>query len=225
MHQKFQNKYRGQSTRLQSWDYSSEGSYFITICTKNNQHFFGKIREGKMILSDIGKVVNEEWIKSIAMRPEMEIELGEFVVMPNHFHAIINIVRGARRVATHRGPECVPNGDDGSHSAPSSPEFSSIENASSQNSVAIRRDRTEASASVKKNQFGPQSNNIASIIRGFKSAVTCWCKKNGFPNFGWHPLFHDHIIRDQNAYFNISNYIRNNPENWKKDCFKKNNKI
>ena len=102
MHQKFQNKYRGQSTRKQSWDYSSEGIYFITICTKNNQHFFGKIRDGKMILSDIGKVVNDEWIKSIAMRPEMEIELGEFVVMPNHFHAIINIVR---RAAKHRGPE------------------------------------------------------------------------------------------------------------------------
>ena len=210
MHQKFQNKYRGQSTRLQSWDYSSEGSYFITICTKNSQHFFGKVIDGKMILSEIGKVVEEEWIKSIGMRPEMEIQLGEFVVMPNHFHGIINI----RRAATHRGP------DNGAQCAPLSAEISS-----SQNTVAMRRDRTEASISPQKNQFGSQSNNIASIIRGFKSAVTCWCKKNGFPNFGWHPLFHDHIIRDQNAYFNISNYIRNNPENWKKDCFKKNNKI
>lgn len=101
MTQKLQNKYRGQTTRLQSWDYSSEGSYFITICTKFNQHFFGKVVNGEMELSDIGKVVNEEWIKSIKMRPEMEIELGEFVVMPNHFHAIINIVRGCR-AATHR---------------------------------------------------------------------------------------------------------------------------
>ena len=210
MHQKFQNKYRGQSTRLQTWDYSSEGSYFITICTKNSQHFFGKVKDGKMILSEIGKVVEEEWIKSIGMRPEMEIQLGEFVVMPNHFHGIINI----RRAAMRRGP------DNGAQCAPLSAEISS-----SQNTVAMRRDRTEASASAQKNQFGSQSNNIASIIRGFKSAVTCWCKKNGFPNFGWHPLFHDHIIRDQNAYFNISNYIRNNPENWKKDCFKKNNKI
>lgn len=207
MHQKFQNKYRGQSTRLQSWDYSSEGSYFITICTKNSQHFFGKVIDGKMILSEIGKVVEEEWIKSIGMRPEMEIQLGEFVVMPNHFHGIINI----RRAATHRGPDCVPDGanDDGARCAPSFP-----------NLVAMRRDRTEASASAKKNQFGSQSNNIASIIRGFKSAVTCWCKKNGFPNFGWHPLFHDHIIRDEKAYFNISNYIRNNPKKWEKDCFK-----
>ncbi len=221
MHQKYQNKYRGQSTRKQSWDYSSEGSYFITICTKNKQHFFGKIRDGKMMLSEIGKVVESEWIKSIAMRPEMEIELGEFVVMPNHFHAIINIVR---RAATHRGPECVSNGDDGSHRDPSSPEFSSIENASSDNLAAMRRGRTDASASAKKNQFGEQSNNIASIIRGFKSAVTCWCKKNDYLNFGWHPLFHDHIIRDEKAYLNISNYIRNNPVNWEKDCFQKNNR-
>jgi len=99
MNQKFQNKYRGQSTRLQSWDYSSEGSYFITICTKNSQHFFGKVIDGKMILSEIGKVVEEEWIKSIGMRPKMEIELGEFVVMPNHFHGIINFL-GQRRIAT-----------------------------------------------------------------------------------------------------------------------------
>ena len=221
MHQKYQNKYRGQSTRKQSWDYSSEGSYFITICTKNKQHFFGKIRDGKMMLSEIGKVVESEWIKSIAMRPEMEIELGEFVVMPNHFHAIINIVR---RAATHRGPEFVSNGDDGSRCDPSSPEFSSIENASSDNLAAMRRGRTDASASAKKNQFGEQSNNIASIIRGFKSAVTCWCKKNDYLNFGWHPLFHDHIIRDEKAYLNISNYIRNNPVNWEKDCFQKNNR-
>ncbi len=216
MHQKFQNKYRGQSTRKQSWDYSSEGSYFITICTKNKQHFFGKIRDGKMMLSEIGKVVEAEWIKSIAMRPEMEIELGEFVVMPNHFHAIINIVR---RAATHRGPECVPNADGGAHRAPSSAEFSSIENSVSENLAEMRHGRTDASA--KKNQFGAQSNNIASIIRGFNSAVTCWCKKNDYPNFGWHPLFHDHIIRDEKAYLNISNYIRNNPLNWEKDCFQK----
>ena len=221
MHQKFQNKYRGQSTRKQSWDYSSEGSYFITICTKNKQHFFGKIRDGKMILSEIGKVVEAEWIKSIAMHPEMEIELGEFVVMPNHFHAIINIVCGARRAATHRGPECVPNGDDGSHRVPSSAEIFASENSASENLAAMRRGRTDASASASKNQFGAQSNNIASIIRGFKSAVTCWCKKNDYPNFGWHPLFHDHIIRDEKAFCNISNYIRNNPENWEKDCFKK----
>ena len=215
MHQKFQNKYRGQSTRKQSWDYSSEGSYFITICTKNNQHFFGKIRDGKMILSDIGKVVNDEWIKSIAMRPEMEIELGEFVVMPNHFHAIINIVR---RAAKHRGPEY------GVPGTPYSQEFSSIENSAFENLAAMRRGRTDASVPAKKNQFGAQSNNIASIIRGFKSAVTCWYKKNNYPNFGWHPLFHDHIIRDEKAYLNISNYIRNNPVNWEKDCFQKNNR-
>ena len=209
MHQKFQNKYRGQSTRLQSWDYCSDGSYFITICTKNKQHFFGKVKDGKMILSEIGRVVAKEWIKSIGIRPEMEIELGEFVVMPNHFHGIINI----RRAATHRGP----NDDDGAQHAPSSAEISS-----SPNLAATHHAPSSAPPSTKKNQFGSQSNNIASIIRGFKSVVTCWCKKNGYSNFGWHPLFHDHIIRDENAYINISNYIRNNPENWEKDCYQKN---
>ena len=91
MSEKFQNKYRIPSARWQQWDYASEGLYFITICTKNHQHFFGEIIDGKMILNEFGKIVQNEWIKSIKMRPDMHLELGEFVVMPNHFHAVIMI--------------------------------------------------------------------------------------------------------------------------------------
>ena len=91
MSEKFQNKYRIPSARWQQWDYASEGLYFITICTKNHQHFFGEIKDGKMILNDFGKIVQNEWIKSIEIRPDMHLELGEFIVMPNHFHAVIMI--------------------------------------------------------------------------------------------------------------------------------------
>ena len=87
MEQKFQNKYRIQSTRLASWDYGWPGYYFVTICTKHRQCFFGEIH----CLSEIGKIVQTEWLKTPEIRPDMNLKLGEFVVMPNHFHAIIQI--------------------------------------------------------------------------------------------------------------------------------------
>jgi len=47
---KFQGKYRIKSTRLKDWDYSSESAYFVTICTKGREHFFGEIVEGVLIV-------------------------------------------------------------------------------------------------------------------------------------------------------------------------------
>ncbi|MCL8006118.1 hypothetical protein M8845_01635 [Gelidibacter japonicus] len=82
MGDKFNNKYRIPSTRLQSWDYGNSGLYFITICTKNREHYFGDIRNGKMNLSEIGDIVTSEWIKTFDMRPDMNLEMDEYVVMP-----------------------------------------------------------------------------------------------------------------------------------------------
>ena len=70
----------------------------------------------------------------------------------------------------------------------------------------------------RENQFGSQSKNLASILRGYKSAVTTYARKNNIP-FVWQPHFHDHIIRSDDAFNRISNYIVNNPANWKKDKF------
>ncbi|MBL0257112.1 MAG: hypothetical protein IPQ03_06115 [Bacteroidetes bacterium] len=87
----YQNKYRNESIRLQHWDYANAGAYFITICTKNRAHFFGEIIDGEMHLNEIGEIANQEWIKTPDIRPDMNLKLGEFVVMPNHFHAVLII--------------------------------------------------------------------------------------------------------------------------------------
>ncbi len=83
----FKNKYRIESARLQTWDYASEGSYFITICTKDRNHYFGEIVDAEMQLSPAGILADVFWheIKNHANN----IELGEFVVMPNHIHGIL----------------------------------------------------------------------------------------------------------------------------------------
>ena len=88
---KFKNKYRIPSARLQNWDYGSPGLYFITICTKDRNHYFGEIENDEMVLNELGLIVNTEWEKTLEIRPDMNLELGEFITMPNHFHAIIMI--------------------------------------------------------------------------------------------------------------------------------------
>ena len=63
---------------------------------------------------------------------------------------------------------------------------------------------------------GPKTKNLASIVRGFKSAVTIQARKQDH-NFQWQARYHDHIIRTKTALQHISNYIEQNPVNWYKD--------
>ena len=91
MSEKYQGRYRSESTRLNGWNYNSSAVYHVTINTSGGTHFFGNIEKGKMQLSQIGEIVREEWLNTMALRPDMNLELGEFVVMPNHFHALIHI--------------------------------------------------------------------------------------------------------------------------------------
>lgn len=175
MAEKFQNKYRIPPARAQWWNYINQAAYFITICTYQRQCYFGYIQDGEMHLNEIGKVAAHEWLKTAEIRKDMNIELGEFVVMPNHMHGIVII------------------GD---------------------NEYNIRDTETDGM----KNNFGPQSKNLASIIRGYKSSVTSYAKNNTI-DFAWQPLYHDHIIRNQESFQNITNYIVQNPEKWYEDKF------
>ena len=66
------------------------------------------------------------------------------------------------------------------------------------------------------NRFGPQSGNLASVIRGFKVGVTSYASQQGFV-FNWQPRFHDHIIRTQKEMNGIAEYIENNVAKWEFD--------
>lgn len=77
------------SARLQNWNYANEAMYFVTICTKNRANYFGKIMSNATIeATEIGTIAHSEWYKTIEIRPDMNLELGEFIVMPNHIHGI-----------------------------------------------------------------------------------------------------------------------------------------
>ena len=81
--------YRRKSIRLPYYDYSQVGLYFITICGQNRLKYFGEIENGEIILNDAGKMIEEEWFALKERFPF--IVLHECVVMPNHFHAIVEI--------------------------------------------------------------------------------------------------------------------------------------
>jgi REP element-mobilizing transposase RayT len=85
----YKNKYRVESSRLRGWDYSSPGYYFITICTKNRACLFGKIKNGEMNWSEMGKIADQYW-REIPVHCN-SIQLDQFTVMPNHIHGLLRI--------------------------------------------------------------------------------------------------------------------------------------
>jgi putative transposase len=89
----FKNKYRIESTRLRGWDYTRNGYYFVTICTKNGEHCLGTVCDQQVQLSPIGEIVAEEWQKTPQIRPN--VRLDAWVIMPNHLHGILIIDNGA----------------------------------------------------------------------------------------------------------------------------------
>ena len=91
---KYQNKYRIPSARLQGYDYGSNGMYYVTICTKNREHYFGEIvttvETGNcpsLQPTIIGNIANQYWTEIPKHYPF--VELDEFVIMPNHIHGIL----------------------------------------------------------------------------------------------------------------------------------------
>ena len=76
--------------RLKEYDYSKEGMYFITICTKDRERLFGNIINRKMKLNEYGKMVEEEIINTNKIR--QNVRIGEYIIMPNHVHMIIEII-------------------------------------------------------------------------------------------------------------------------------------
>ncbi len=86
------DNYHRRSIRLKGYDYSRQGAYFVTIVTWNRLCLFGEVVDEKMVLNDLGLIVQGEWFRSADVRREIELHPDELVVMPNHLHGIVWIV-------------------------------------------------------------------------------------------------------------------------------------
>ena len=223
------------SIRLKGYDYSADGIYFITICTKNRQHLFGHVADGEMVLNETGQIVKSEWLNTVNVR-QGEVILHDFVVMPNHFHAIIEICH--RRGVSHTPLSNTPL----SHTPLSHAPLSHTPNNGVCNTMEGVCDTTEGVCDTTEGvcnatvgvcdttagvcdtaegvcdtplrSFRSPSKSLGAIVRGFKSAVS---KKIGLSV--WQRNYHEHIIRDSRGFEKISKYIRNNPACWDMDRF------
>jgi REP element-mobilizing transposase RayT len=174
------NIHHRRSIRLQGYDYSQAGLYFITICCQDKICRFGNIENAEMMLNDVGKMIEMEWLNLINRFPNIEFQ--EFITMPNHFHGILEIGNDVQPAPTN--------------------------NRALSNGVTVH------------------GKTVGDIIDAFKS-ITTVKYIHGVKNMDWQPFdgkiwqrnYYEHIIRDEQSYQNITNYIINNPANWNGDQF------
>ena len=211
MTDKFQNKYRISSARAPFWDYGCTAAYFVTICTQDRKCYFGDVVDGKMNLSGIGIIADVLWHE--IKNHTQNVELGQFVVMPNHIHGILIINNDNDVGITH---------DDGiTHSVVETTHALSLPHTLS---LPPPQQQSPPQQTIGQKRFQHQGKNtLSSIIGSYKSAVTKHAHRLGF-DFAWQSRFHDHIIRDEQSFQTIANYIANNPLKWGNDKFNKMNK-
>ena len=208
----YRNRYRIESARCPGWDYTSNGGYFVTICTKNRQCWFGEVRDGEMHLSAIGAIAQQYWGEI----PQhcRDVQLDAFVLMPNHVHGILIIDNSARDKANSRdrdgyGDRCL---DRRRRDVACNVSTTTTVNETTQQGL-----RDGADLSRMMSAMSPKAGSLGAIVRSYKAAVTRWSRQHGFAEFGWQPRFCDRIIRDEAAARQIRRYIENNPVKWASD--------
>lgn len=196
---KFKNKYRISSARLSNWDYSSNAAYFITICTADRKHYFGNILNLSMQLSKVGEFAKKCWMNIPDHFPHFYLDA--FVVMPNHVHGIVMIRK--------------PYIDNNSLINVVETGYAlSLQEKSTQETT----DQVEEEKERHPRFRNQGRNTISAMVGSFKSAVSKYCNERKL-GFGWQTRFYDHIIRNNNEFHVVRNYIINNPVNWKGDKF------
>ena len=234
---KFNNKYRIPSARARWWDYSGAGAYFITICTAHRIPFFGEIIKARLQSTELAFLAEKIWHE--IPNQFIFIELGSFVVMPDHIHMILVINDDAivetRLIASLTPDQPIPQSND---------QTRLIASLTPDQPIPQSNDQTRLIASLTPDQPIPQSNdqtrliaslqprqktggvtgqknpmlnrNIARVIRWYKGRCAFEMRKI-HAEFGWQSRFYDHIIRNDDEYLRICHYIETNPENWEKD--------
>ncbi|HPG39225.1 MAG TPA: transposase [bacterium] len=188
------------SIRLQGYDYTQPGGYFITLVTQNRECLFGDIDDGKMVLNGFGKIIDSHWQKIPSHFKYVELDV--FQIMPNHIHGIIIITEnegGAKHSDTQIANICIK------------PAL----NASSIQSISV----TNTSSIQYQQPHGAQPGSLAAIIQNFTSVTSR--KINHIRNTPgrklWQRNYWEHIIRDDNDLNHIREYIVNNPLGWGTD--------
>ncbi len=175
------------SIRLKGYDYTQPGAYFVTICTYERGCLFGNVVEGKMALNPFGRVAATYWARIPRHFPY--IELGAWVVMPNHIHGILIITDVTNDVEEPLPPFAV-EGVDVNSLAPSKPPL-----------------------------VGALSGSLGAVIGNYKSVTARRINTMRHISDGlvWQRNYWEHIIRTPESHIKIEDYIANNPASWQED--------
>jgi len=175
-------RHHRRSVRLPEYDYGQNSAYFVTICTHDKQMLFEDAR--------IKRIVEDEWLATAERRDNVEID--EYVVMPNHLHGIIVITN------PWPFPGAYVDGN-----IPTSAQPQGVFD------TPLRRQTL-------KREFKSPSHTLGAIIRGFKASTTGKIRELlGKSNLCvWQPNYHEHVIRNDNDLNDIRKYIVENPIKW-----------
>lgn len=222
---KFKNKYRIASHRRPHWDYSADALYFLTLVTQHRVCNLGYIDQEQMFLSDFGKIISAEWLESFKIRKELI--LHEYVIMPNHLHAIVEIDNrtSKKRIWTPNNGILTPNNGIWTPNNGILMPINGIGPSNNPSDFDFDEIRQ-----IKRNPPVRLPQSISSFMAGYKSVINTKIDdfidehrlripKYNRNNHFFQPNYHDHIIRNDIEYHRIAGYIRNNVRNWNRDKF------
>ena len=204
------NIHHRRSIRLKGYDYSQEGLYFITLCTTDRVHLFGEIENGEMQLNTYGEIAKQEWLKTIEIRKN--IELLEYIIMPNHIHGIIEIKYS---LSNENKKEL------GKFKSPSQTIGAIIRGYKGATTKRIKEIIKKDNISTGELQFAPTAPTAPTAPPNPTAPNTQLLSRIDLSKSIWQRNYYENIIRDEKALNNISNYIFNNPKKWEEDKFYK----
>ncbi len=227
------------------WHDYNDGIYFVTICCKDKSHYFGAIENGEMRPSLPGTIIDRQ----IAALPTHfpGLELLNHVIMPNHVHIILSVspkpvgtlpvgtlpvgtLFKASATASQSAPpnpatpEPIPQPAPAPQPAPPNPAPQTAQPNPAPQPAPPNPTSHPNLGCLKPKMHGPatadfhHNSTLSVIVRCLKGGVTRECGRRNI-KFAWQPRFHEHIIRNQQAFDNIMNYVDNNVANWHRDCF------
>ena len=225
------------SIRLKGYDYAHEGLYFITICCQDRICRFGAIENGEMMMNEYGMIAQNEWLKL----PERfhHVEMDVFQIMPNHMHGIISLnippTVGAGFTPAQNTGQSRKNTDQ----AQTNMGQPQTDIGHPQNDMwhpQINMGHPQSDMWQPKTNLGQPPNDlratarvaptVGDIVGAYKSLVANGCleifkSKNDTMGKLWQRNYYEHIIRNEQSYHAISQYIINNPAKWTDDKFYK----
>jgi putative transposase len=221
---KDERKRKGHPPRLQGWDYSWAGAYFVTFVVQDRSCCLSTIVKGQVQLSPWGHIVEECWLGLPAQFEH--VVLDELVVMPNHVHAIVFLTNPGR--ASHPGGAFIHEGPQGAlinqgptHQGPThqGPTHQGPTHQGPTHQGPTHQGPTGPTqhAHTLEPMMADPRMVLGKVIRAWKAKSSRLIRQGGHRVFAWQSRYYEHIIRNPAELHRIRRYVRENAVRWESD--------